>query len=380
MKVTMKKFFFLLFLVQHAIFANIHWFVKNSRNTFFLDKNGVIQELKNTENGKIFIPYYDEALQRSKCKFEKLFAGAHHTLALDNDSYLWSIGVNRDGQLGIGHNDNRIRFTFIESLPNIQIKDVAAGGFHNLVLYHDGSVWVFGNNKRGQLGLGDYEDRLEPVPVNFFKRIAAVAAGEHHSAFLDEDGGVWMFGNNLNGELGLGDYENKKTPTPLALNHKIISIHLGGNHTILVDEHQQIWVFGRGIEGQLGLGDEESKSVPTRLEFNQEFETILTGKSHSMILDKQGNLWGFGRNFEGQLGFKKHNNVISPTELDLGVKFTQASCNGFTTITVDDTDAIRIFYRGAPKFMANPHINDTSKPLTDYIPEILSLPFNVANK
>ena len=72
-----------------------------------------------------------------------------------------------------------------------------------MVLRQDGSVWVTGSNRHGQLGDGSYTDRRNFVRVVSSGAIV-VAAGEYHSMVLQRDGGVWAAGRNTFGQLGDG--------------------------------------------------------------------------------------------------------------------------------------------------------------------------------
>ena len=68
-------------------------------------------------------------------------------------------------------------------------EQVAAGGYHSLVLKADGSVVAFGYNGHGQLGDGSTTDRHSPVAVAALGGDnAQVAAGGHHSLVLKVGG------------------------------------------------------------------------------------------------------------------------------------------------------------------------------------------------
>jgi alpha-tubulin suppressor-like RCC1 family protein len=94
-------------------------------------------------------------------------------------------------------------------------------------LYLRINVYAFGDNYRGQLGLGDNQDRYFPTMVPNIKA-SQVAAGLNHSLILDlkgngsdpssgrvsdpSSGRVYAFGDNSRGQLGLGDYQNRNVP------------------------------------------------------------------------------------------------------------------------------------------------------------------------
>ena len=95
------------------------------------------------------------------------------------------------------------------------VTDVAAGRYHNLAV-RNGGVYAWGLNNYGQLGDGtttnDYTpEQIDPADLH---NIIAVAAGQVSSYALSSDGSVWDWGNNENGELGLGNAFQSNYLTP----------------------------------------------------------------------------------------------------------------------------------------------------------------------
>jgi alpha-tubulin suppressor-like RCC1 family protein len=95
------------------------------------------------------------------------------------------------------------------------VRKVAAGDLHAIVVTGSGSVWSWGHNSDGQLGLGDTIRRSVPhlIPSLATSVVVAVAAGARHSLVLTSGGQVWAFGNNQRGQLGVGDLSSRTTPT-----------------------------------------------------------------------------------------------------------------------------------------------------------------------
>src|SRR5262249_48072949 len=128
-----------------------------------------------------------------------------HSLALKADGSLWAWGANDRGQLGIG--------TTTDSALPVQVRDpsvagfltgvcaMAAGGRQCMALKRDGSGGAWGLNLFGQLGDGTTGDSLLPVQVKdptgtgLLAGVTAIAAGADHSLALKSDGSLWAWGS-----------------------------------------------------------------------------------------------------------------------------------------------------------------------------------------
>jgi alpha-tubulin suppressor-like RCC1 family protein len=92
----------------------------------------------------------------------------------------WAWGQNEYGQLGDGTNTNRNAPVQVRGLSGVQ--DIDAGFFgHSLALKSDGTVWAWGRNKYGQLGVAGTTQRNFPVQVSGLSGVRAIGAGHSHS-------------------------------------------------------------------------------------------------------------------------------------------------------------------------------------------------------
>src|SRR5438105_2496912 len=79
---------------------------------------------------------------------------------------------------------------------------IAGGYFHSLALRSDGTVWAWGRNYEGQLGIGSFSKNSPPygsaipVQVSGLTGVVAIAGGYFHSLALRSDGTVWAWGQN----------------------------------------------------------------------------------------------------------------------------------------------------------------------------------------
>ena len=139
-------------------------------------------------------------------------AGDYHVAALRTDGTLWTWGDNLFGQLGDGTQDSR-------PTPQQILTDVTAvnlGGYHAAALRTDGTLWMWGSNIDGQLGTGQATEVLQtqPVQVPLNGAVLAVAAGTGHTVAILEDGSLWVWGRNDQGQLGLDPDTAALVPQP----------------------------------------------------------------------------------------------------------------------------------------------------------------------
>jgi alpha-tubulin suppressor-like RCC1 family protein len=139
-----------------------------------------------------------------------LGAGKSHSLAVLNDGTVRAWGQNGGGGLGDGTTTRRATPVPVQGLGGVgkleNIVAVDGGEGHSLALAADGTVYAWGQNTQGQLGLGVADSRSHSLPeqVPGLSGITAIAAGYRYSLALKDDGTVYAWGQNSNGELGNG--------------------------------------------------------------------------------------------------------------------------------------------------------------------------------
>ena len=100
-------------------------------------------------------------------------------------------------------------------MENKSVVQVAPGNGHTTFVAADGLVFACGR-AMGQLGEGDTEDRLVPTLVTGQlqgKTAVYAAAGDYHTLCITADGSLFAWGWNTNGQLGVGDIGNRLVPT-----------------------------------------------------------------------------------------------------------------------------------------------------------------------
>ncbi|SHK21757.1 Alpha-tubulin suppressor [Desulfatibacillum alkenivorans DSM 16219] len=192
----------------------------------------------------------------------------------------------------------------------------AGGGYHSLVAKSDGTVWAWGANPSGQLGIGTNKASHSPVQVMHksgapLNGVVKVAAGERHSLALTSQGEVWTWGDNSRGQLGDGFFYERRSPVkvrhirtnPLI---NVLDAACGGKHSLAVTSDGTVWAWGANNDGQIGDGTLKNRQNPRQvMRFGKPLDgvkAVAAGFAHSLALGVDGTVWAWGDNEFGQLG------------------------------------------------------------------------------
>ena len=251
-------------------------------------------------------------------RYKDFSAGGSHAMAVKNDGTLWGWGTNTDGQLGIGNLTYKSSPVQIGALTTW--KSVRCGHTHSLALVENGTLYATGLNSFNALGDLTATRRSSPVQVlpTTKKNWVDMDAGLNFSMGLDSSGSIWTWGFNGNGELGLGNTTGRTSPVQVGTltNWSKISAANAGWYSIKTDG--TLWSCGRGGFGELGNGTATNKSSPVQIGSATDWQKVAGGSYHGLAIrgtDGTGSLWSWGYNNVGQLGLGNTTNRSSPVQV-----------------------------------------------------------------
>lgn len=138
--------------------------------------------------------------------------GTAHMLALKTNGTLWAWGAGGQGQTGDGLAPAVLRYEPLQ-IGTSTWKMVAAGANSSFGIKTDGTLWAWGQNDKGQLGIGAITaDQFTPVQIGTANNWDKIAAGFEHAIALKIDGSLWAWGNNEYGQLGNGTTTSSYSP------------------------------------------------------------------------------------------------------------------------------------------------------------------------
>jgi alpha-tubulin suppressor-like RCC1 family protein len=187
---------------------------------------------------------------------------------------------------------------------------VACGKSHSCGV-RGGAVYCWGRNQQGQLGdANGGTDSDVPVQENSAATdwVMVTANRYHgHSCGIRDDGTdrtLWCWGDNGYGQLGLGDSTDYDTPQQVGAATDWAVVTAGGRYSCgLRDDgtDQTLWCWGRNSWGQLGVDDTSDYDTPQQVGSATDWVDVSAGKSATCGISG-GDLYCWGKNSYLQCG------------------------------------------------------------------------------
>jgi alpha-tubulin suppressor-like RCC1 family protein len=272
-------------------------------------------------------------------------------VALTSDGSVYTWGSNTEGWLGNGTTDSSSHPTpaKVSGLPS-SIVAIAIG----MALASDGTVWTWGYNQHGECGLG-YTTPSSPyaVPtpaqVPGLSGVVAIARIGGNCLTLRSDGTVWSWGNNFDGMVGMGSYTPSSIATPtevvgpggIGFLSAVTAISLSNGSALALLEDGTLWSWGDGLDGQLGNGVFGSSASPVQVG-SAPAVSMLTpaaaatgGAGFSMTVT--GLNFGAGAKVQWN-GQARSTSYVSANQLTVQVQDTDIVNPGAASVTVANPD------------------------------------------
>lgn len=203
-------------------------------------------------------------------RFTGVTAGGRHSCALDSDGTAYCWGKNSYGQLG------RATQTLC-SVGSATIPPIVS------------------------------DCSLVPLVVTGQHAFKAISAGDAHTCAIDTAGATWCWGNNAKGQLGIGGATTPSAggPTPqkvISAAPAFVAISAGGEHTCALGSDQRLYCWGKASCGQLGQSILPA-NAPRQVSPTLTFKALSAGDEHNCAIATTGDVMCWGRGDSGQLGF-----------------------------------------------------------------------------
>tara|TARA_B100000902_G_C27198251_1_gene857623 strand:+ start:27 stop:1202 length:1176 start_codon:yes stop_codon:yes gene_type:complete len=256
---------------------------------------------------------------------------------------LWSWGHNDKGNLGHNNRTNYSSPKQVGSGADWAVLDRSnTGGKMSAAIKTDGTLWLWGNNNDGDLGLNDVVLRSSPTQIPGTTWAAVSSRGPDDGYMASKtDGTLWVWGENYNGGLGLnqslGSLDRVSSPVQLpGTNWSTNPVHYatgGGGRAAAIKTDGSLWVWGDGNYGRLGLNDYPAsgprrRSSPTQLTSATNWKNISAGPGQLLMVNTSGEMYMYGDGTNGILAQNDTINYSSPTQIP-GTTWNKVAVSGY---------------------------------------------------
>ena len=271
----------------------------------------------------------------------EVVAGTTFTAMLKEDGTVWTTGANGSGELGNGSSINTVnkpvQVKIDENTYLTDIRKIEVGTQHALALRKDGSVWAWGLNSSGQLGINSTTLSRYAVQVKdntgegYLEKVVDIATTTVGSSAVLSDGKVYAWGAGANNALGVNSTSNQILPVKVHDGYNVIQAQMGTTSILVLKGDGTVWGAGYNNVGQLADNSTAARTQLTPSLNNTKngqlsgIMRIVTGAHHTVGLKEDGTAWIWGYNNTYQLGVNSTTNYLYPIALKNARKYC---CNG----------------------------------------------------
>ena len=207
-------------------------------------------------------------------------SGANFSGAVKTNGTLYMWGFGGSGQLGNNQTNPRSSPVQIGALTNWANVQMAPGANTAGALKTDGTLWIWGTKIQGQLGNNTTGGNLSsPVQVPTATDWAQFTVGSEDVMAVKTNGTLWGWGRNYRGSLGLGNTVSRSSPVQVGALTNWSQVSMGSAFSLAVKTDGTIWSWGKGDEGVLGLGSTVDKSSPVQIGTADTWYSVDAGRA-----------------------------------------------------------------------------------------------------
>ncbi len=269
--------------------------------------------------------------------WSSLSIGNSFALAVKDDGTLWAWGYNNYGRLGL---DNTTHYSSpVQVGTDTDWEFASAGAYSSNAIKTDGTLWAWGYNLNGRLGLGDgspSNNYSSPVQVGTDTNWSSVSNRSHVLA-IKTDGTLWSWGHNDDGQLGHGDTTSRSSPVQVGIDTDWEQIDQSLAMSGAIKTGGSLWTWGRGNGGRLGHNNTTSLSEPTQVGSLTDWNVLNLIQYGGTVIKDDGSMWVWGSGADGRLGLENTTTYSSPVQLgsDTDWSYVQGLNNSVVAIKDD---------------------------------------------
>jgi alpha-tubulin suppressor-like RCC1 family protein len=191
-----------------------------------------------------------------------LATGARTHSLFDSMGKVYACGAGAYGVLGTGTTTSSSTPVPVVGLPStVRVRALTSSWEGSGALLSNGDYYNWGYNAAGQLGNGTTTDSDVPVKVELPAAVRQVFQGgsgakNGQTVAILANGAVWAWGDNDRGQLGVGTKVSSEVPLRVEVPKGVVFVKVssGGYASYAIDRSGRLWAWGDNDKGQLGTG------------------------------------------------------------------------------------------------------------------------------
>jgi alpha-tubulin suppressor-like RCC1 family protein len=242
--------------------------------------------------------------------------GDYVSYGIKDNGSLYGWGFNNFGQISPFVSDNTLNVPTLLSSDS-DWSTIRGGTFHTVAQKSDGTVWLFGNNYLGQLGVDTfYGDIPNPVNVSITGSANSISAGAWQSGFTTTDNNLAYFGfTNFFNPFFASNLDDTNTPTPINGDVNWQSISCGRNYNSAIKTDGTLWLWG------IGVSSSQQAMTPYVINADTNWSRVYAGAGLTFAI-KDGSLWAWG---SGYIGNGAVETVADPVQVGTDTNWVKVS-------------------------------------------------------
>ena len=281
--------------------------------------------------------------------------GWKHQACFKTDGSLWVWGDNSGGCLG----QNQQGYPTVRYSSPIQISGTWSTSFQQFSagtsatggVKSDGTLWMWGHNGNGTLGLNAPTNAFKssPTQVGTDTTWDKIEVGGYQCYGIKTNGTLWSWGYNNGGQLGLNEVGSptiKSSPTQVGTDTTWASVFNSFSSTVGATKTDgTLWMWGNGPYGSLvaNLTGYRSSPVQVGTDTNWRIDDYMgASPAHSLASKTDGTLWGWGWNKRGALGLNAPTNASYSSPIQIPGEWQNPQIGGQNQPNTAISGALRV--------------------------------------
>lgn len=193
----------------------------------------------------------------------KFVVSSSNVFFINEQDELWGWGLNKNGSLGVGH-ENKVE-TPVKIMEDVQ--SVASDNSNTMIIRKDGSLWMCGHGNNGDFYDGEkiIESSTEAgfvnAPIKIMDNVIKASSRQFDFYVIKRDSTLWGWGDNrmriLNPDSSLD------VDFPVRITSGVNDVACGSRHMVLAKTDNTLWTGGENFKGGiLGVPIGKTTSYP----------------------------------------------------------------------------------------------------------------------